>query len=326
MTKNLSDNVDPTRLYTTGEACKLLGVSFITLKRWIYSKKVIAVKDERGRWLTSGSEIARVRKESKSTYSRVDQDVLDLIQKKQIAYLRELQISLEDLYLHEDTYASLQRLTDKENKLSTRFEAGNRWYYLKEKTWDEVAEIAKEKGQLANLYGTHPRRFSADNADYMEYSEWLVEKALILAGYVVEAKDTYYFNGRTYRPDSSSPGRPTDLDFIAYIRERDIHVGVQVKNRLEHPKFEQIAALLTICSYLDLRPILIARIMHPGTYGLLKSNRGRAIAFKRYLLQPPFPRDKFEKILEMGIPIGVYRRPPQFLVERLLQLKSDIPS
>ena len=38
------------RLVRPREACRRLGISFITLKRWIYSGKIKAVKTPSGRW------------------------------------------------------------------------------------------------------------------------------------------------------------------------------------------------------------------------------------------------------------------------------------
>jgi hypothetical protein len=47
------------KLYSTGEAAKLLGVSFITVKRWIYAGKIKAVKTPSGRYRIPESEIQR---------------------------------------------------------------------------------------------------------------------------------------------------------------------------------------------------------------------------------------------------------------------------
>jgi len=48
------------RLLPPREACKRLGISFITLKRWIYSGKIRAVKTPSGRWMIPKSEIERI--------------------------------------------------------------------------------------------------------------------------------------------------------------------------------------------------------------------------------------------------------------------------
>ncbi len=48
------------RLLPPREACKRLGIHFVTLKRWIYSRKIRAVKTPTGRWMIPESEIERI--------------------------------------------------------------------------------------------------------------------------------------------------------------------------------------------------------------------------------------------------------------------------
>ncbi|NPA98021.1 MAG: recombinase family protein, partial [Crenarchaeota archaeon] len=48
------------RLLPPREACRRLGISFITLKRWIYSGKIYAVRTPTGRWMIPESEIERI--------------------------------------------------------------------------------------------------------------------------------------------------------------------------------------------------------------------------------------------------------------------------
>lgn len=47
-------------MYKTGKAAKLLGVHFLTVKRWIYSGKLKAQKSAAGRWYVPESEIRRL--------------------------------------------------------------------------------------------------------------------------------------------------------------------------------------------------------------------------------------------------------------------------
>jgi putative resolvase len=47
-------------MYKTGKAARLLGVSFLTVKRWIYSGKLSAQKSVAGRYYISESEIRRI--------------------------------------------------------------------------------------------------------------------------------------------------------------------------------------------------------------------------------------------------------------------------
>jgi len=48
------------KLLPPREACKRLGISFITLKRWIYSGKIRAIRTPTGRWMIPESEVERI--------------------------------------------------------------------------------------------------------------------------------------------------------------------------------------------------------------------------------------------------------------------------
>jgi len=48
------------KLLPPREACKRLGIHYVTLKRWIYSGKIRAVRTPTGRWMIPESEIKRI--------------------------------------------------------------------------------------------------------------------------------------------------------------------------------------------------------------------------------------------------------------------------
>jgi excisionase family DNA binding protein len=157
--------------YTTKQAARQLHVSFVTVKRWVYSGKIRASKNSRGWWCIEEEEIARLRAElSRRSSERINEVVVDLVFSKGVAYLRELQVCLEEEYLHEDTYAALQRLCS--SKLNTAFEIGNRWYFPRSKQWSNVQIKAIEKNELMNTYVSHPRRYEKEGVVYMDYSEY----------------------------------------------------------------------------------------------------------------------------------------------------------
>lgn len=313
-------NSKPT--YTTGEAAKLLGVSFITIKRWIYSGKLKATKTPSGWYRISGAEIERLQRDLREEQiDEFEKELISIVQEKKVAYLRELQVCLEDTYLHSDTYHKLNSIVD--CKLQTRFEYGNRWYFPLELGWEDVKKIADHKSKLIDVYSSHPRRFERRNVVYMDYAEFLVEGAMIQAGYMIVAKDTYYFNGIAYK-QNRGPGRPKDLDFIAYIPNKEVYVGVQVKNRMGYPKRDMISEFLDICRALNLKPLLVTRSAHRAVFPLVERMGGRTIVYKRYFLQPPFPREKFKELVNLGIPLGVYKWPPEFLVNRFVEAGGEL--
>ena len=84
------------RLLPPREVCKRLGISFITLKRWIYSGKIRAVKTPTGRWMIPVSEIERIisgREEVKEVraiiYARVSSSDQKSDLERQIQYLTQ---------------------------------------------------------------------------------------------------------------------------------------------------------------------------------------------------------------------------------------------
>ncbi len=84
------------RLLPPREACKRLGISFITLKRWIYSGKIRAVRTPTGRWMIPESEIERIiggkgeRKEIRAViYARVSASDQKSDLERQLQYLTQ---------------------------------------------------------------------------------------------------------------------------------------------------------------------------------------------------------------------------------------------
>ncbi|MHA1834096.1 MAG: MerR family transcriptional regulator [Candidatus Baldrarchaeia archaeon] len=307
------------KFYSTGEAAKLLGVSFRTIKRWIYDGKIKTSKTVGGHYRISENELERLRSITKDQFA---DKLISVIRQKKVAYLREVQVYLEDEYRHFETYDKLKALVER-NVISSRYELEHRWYLPVDLDWDDIKDIAYEKSRLIRFFNEYERSYEAGNIKYLDYSEFLVEQALIRAGYTVVAKDAYYFNGLTYI-NEKGPGRPKDLDFIAKLPKRDIYVGIQVKNRMEYPKSEDINELIDICRRLTLRPVLITRMAHPMSYDVLRNLGGRVISFKQILLKPGFPREYLDSLREMGLPVAVYRWPPDYLITGLMKAAEAI--
>jgi len=84
------------RLLPPREACKRLGISFITLKRWIYSGKIRAVRTPTGRWMIPESEIEKIiggKEEAREVraiiYARVSSSDQRKDLERQIQYLMQ---------------------------------------------------------------------------------------------------------------------------------------------------------------------------------------------------------------------------------------------
>ena len=310
--------MDEKEWYTTGEAAKVLGVSFRTIKRWIYSGKILATKTAGGHYRIHKDEIERLRSQLEDNFAI---DIINLVKSRRVMYFREIQINLEHKYRHYETRDKLRSLV-RLKKLNTIYEMNRRWYFSVDVSWNEVKDLAEEKLKLVKVFENYERRFERNGIVYLDYSEYLVEQALIRAGYTVVAKDTYYFNGLVSRI-RNGPGRPPDLDFIAALPNGGF-VGIQVKNRLEYPKSDDINIFIDLCRNLHLKPLLITRQAHPLTIDMIKRLGGWTVIFKQILLKPGFPRDKLEALRKLGILVAVYRWPPDYLVKRLIEASKAI--
>jgi excisionase family DNA binding protein len=309
----MENSVKEKEWYTTGEAAKILGVSFRTIKRWIYSGKITATKTVGGHYRISREVIERLQSEVEDQFAK---DIIALINEKKIAYFREVQLNLEDKYRHYETRDKLEWLV-RQRKINTKYELGRRWYFPANNTWEIVKDMAKDKLKLIETFENYERKFERDGIRYQDYSEYIVEQAMIRAGYTVVAKDSYYFNGIACVLQIG-PGRPPDLDFIAKLPSED-YAGVQVKNRVEYPKPNDINTFIELCRVLHLRPLLITRQAHPMTFDVIRRLNGWVVVFKQSLLKPGFPRDTFEALRQqVGIPIAIYKWPPDFLIEALI--------
>jgi len=84
------------RLLPLREACRRLGIHFVTLKRWIYSGKIRAVKTPTGRWMIPESEIegiiggkGEVKEVRAVIYARVSSSDQKSDLERQVEYLTQ---------------------------------------------------------------------------------------------------------------------------------------------------------------------------------------------------------------------------------------------
>jgi excisionase family DNA binding protein len=312
--------------FSTSKTAEILDVSTRTIYRWITSGEIRYSRTATGRYRFPESELNRILEERKLRgLDKINDVIMRTVERKKVAYLRELQITLEDYFLHEDVTDACDNLADS-GFLGTEFGEGNRWYFPKNVAWNQIEELANHKKQLMEIYINHPRNYNRRGVFYDDYSEMLVEDALIKTGYVVVSKNSHYFNGKEYhQTEQRRPGRKRDLDYIAYMKSKDIYIGIQIKNRLEYPRMDDVHLLLDICNTLDLIPVLVTRLSLPRIYSVFEAIRGEVIQTKRYFLQPPFPRDAFKEITsKLRVPLGVYQWVPDFLLSAFEKLKEKL--
>lgn len=322
MTRSAAEEIT----YSTTQTAEILEVTVRTIYRWIKKDKIYYFKTLTGRYRFQQSEINRILKERKiRNLDKINEYILRTLRRKRVAYLREMQVTLEDIFLHEDTYNALRNLY-KKGDINSEKKDENRWFFPKHVSWEEIEVLALYKKELMEVYTKHPRNYTRRGVIYDDYSEMFIEDALIKTGYDVVSKNAHYFHGKEYhQEDRRRPGRKRDLDYIAYMKSKDNYLGIQIKNRLEYPRMDDIHLLLDMCNVLDLIPILVTRLSHPRIYAIFNTIRGEVIQTKRYFLQPPFPRDKYNEITKnLGIPLGVYNWVPDFLLSRFTELQEKL--
>jgi len=251
--------------------------------------------------------------------SVLDQSLIEAVEAKEVAFLREMELLFEDQCSHWAVNSALRKLAQR-HLIHTNLEWYLRWFYPRDRQWTQVSQRARAKADMVEAYANHDNGFEQGGILYDDYSEFLLEQALIQAGFVIEARNTRSFRGRqaVVRQEQGA-GRPPDLDLVASLEGHHI-LGVQVKNRLDYPEASSIRDFLSICNQLNLRPLLAVRMAPEDVLNQITKSGGRVIVFKRWLLKPPFPREVFNKMQETGFPVSVYQRVPDFLTTRAREL------
>ena len=144
------------RLLPPREVCKRLGISFITLKRWIYSGRIHAVRTPSGRWMVPESEVEGIlsgktgAEEIKAViYARVSSSDQRSDLERQIQYLTQ--------YCSAKGYKVVDVLSDVASGLNT-----NRRGLLK--LFDYVVNKQVDVAVI-----THKDRLTRFGFEYLEY-------------------------------------------------------------------------------------------------------------------------------------------------------------
>jgi len=241
--------------------------------------------------------------------------VIRYLEEHGVAYLRQVQVGLEDYMDHETCRHLVDDLVKQGivRVLRRPSEGGVKWLCLARMSNTEAEALLEEKLRLHDLYLRYERAKSpqgtieVEGLTYKDYSEYLVAKAIQQAGGVIVDRDVNEFNLRRAPIDS-------DLDFVVHSPSGD-YIGVEVKNTLDYPERKDIEDFLVLCKSLNLKPLFYVRMI-PWMYAwwIIKEG-GYVVVFKRKFLQPPMPREDFNRLVKI-YPIGVYRRPPYFLINK----------
>lgn len=140
--------------------------------------------------------------------------------------------------------------------------------------------------------------------------EMLFDAALPRGGFMPVARDVRSFGGK----DWTKTGH--NLDRVV-VRDGH-HYGVEIKNTLPYIPPDELQVKLDMCTFLDLRPLFIAR-MHPRNYiEAIRSTGGYALVVKHQLY--PFGyADLARRVRErLGLPVDCPRAIYDGTIQRFL--------
>ncbi|RLF84919.1 IS607 family transposase [Thermococci archaeon] len=143
------------RLLTPRQVAEILGVSFITIKRWIYSGKIKAIKLPTGKWRIPESEVKRILGEKPPEevraviYARVSSSDQRKDLKRQVEYLTS--------YCTAKGYKLVDTITDIASGLNTRRKGLQKLFKL----------VSNRKVDVVLV--THKDRLTRFGYEYLEY-------------------------------------------------------------------------------------------------------------------------------------------------------------
>jgi hypothetical protein len=207
--------------------------------------------------------------------------VRKLLEKETVMYVTEMRVRLDVSvdqnvrYWHWVTYDAIQEMFRKrelkrrqrlgtyrvvsEGEEEGESKKGSRitFYFPSEYSYGDVRSKLTSKLELVNEFSSESNRIG-------RYAEDVLEKALVAGGF--EVKDRASPTGPGIRTFGGKVWRGKhDFDFIVYGEREKRTYGIQLKNRLTYPEWDDVAGLVDICSFFGLSPWFVARQM-PGEY------------------------------------------------------------
>lgn len=125
------------------------------------------------------------------------------------------------------------------------------FYFPSRYSYSDVKDIVREKLGIINDY-------SSKSSETGLYAENIVKFALEDSDFEVLGRNTRDFDRKKWKG-------PHDLDFIVKGTIENRIYGIQVKNTLSYPDWDDVAGLIDICDFFTIKPWFISRQL-PGDY------------------------------------------------------------
>ena len=232
--------------------------------------------------------------------------------KERVFYYRQIEVFHEDSFFHWVTNRALHRiigetvLTEQE-KLAYGPTINFVWH-------KSLRYYRRERKKLKNLVE--------------EYSDPNVGAHLGLNGELITleafARKQFLLVGRhtnSYR-DRVWPESKHNLDFI--FEKDSVAYGMEVKNQLRYPDYEEIRRTMRLCEFLGVRPVFVVRMM-PKNWVYEVRQGGGFVLILKYQLYPLSHRTIAKRVAaELGLPVDSPRELKDATMERFLKWHRKI--
>lgn len=183
------------------------------------------------------------------------------------------------------------------------------FYFPSAYSYSDVKDVVREKLDIINQY-------SSRSSETGLYAEDVIKSALEDSDFKVLDRNTRDFDDKKWKG-------PHDLDFIVEGVKESRRYGIQVKNTLSYPDWDDIAGLIDICDFFKIRPWFISRQL-PGDYITdILNCKGYYTLFFKFIVP-----DKYEEMAhlmssKLGLPVEWQRKEMLgYFVQRFKEVHS----
>jgi hypothetical protein len=143
----------------------------------------------------------------------------------------------------------------------------------------------------------------------------LILEGFVTNGFLYRGKGINEFNGKKWNDSEHN------LDFI--FTKDNIDYGVEVKNMLGYMDYDELEIKISICKYLNLKPIFAVRMFPKTWINEVNKNGGFSLIMK-YQFYPISHKELAEKVSKiLNFPIKTPTSLQQGTMERLLKWHND---
>jgi hypothetical protein len=193
--------------------------------------------------------------------------------KSRVFYYRQIEVSHEDSFFHWVTNRALHRIIGGTVRTeSSNLASGTTINFAWHKSLRYYRREQKKLVKLVEQYSD-----SNVGAHLGLNGELIVLEGFARNQFLVVGRHTNSYRGKTW-PDGKS-----NLDFI--FEKDSVAYGMEVKNQLRYPDYEEMQTKIKMCQFLRVRPVFVVRMMPKVWVQELAKVGGFALILK-YQLYP----------------------------------------